>query len=63
VWDEVLWAIKAVKGKGLLKALKMFSVPRATLKDYMNNRCKEAEALVTMGMGRKLYFLFKLQIF
>jgi hypothetical protein len=48
----VLWAVEAVIVKVLLKALKMFSVPRAILKDYMNSRCKEVEALVTMRMGR-----------
>jgi hypothetical protein len=57
VWDResVVRAVKAVRGKemGLLKASKMFSVPRATLKDYVNNRGKDAEALVTMRMGRK----------
>jgi hypothetical protein len=57
VWDResMVRAIKAVRGKemGLLKASKMFSVPRATLKDYLNNRGKDAEALLTMRMGRK----------
>jgi hypothetical protein len=48
-------AVKAVRGKemGLLKASKMFSVPRATLEDYVNNRGKDAGALVTVRMGRK----------
>jgi hypothetical protein len=47
-------AINAVRGKemGLLRALKMFSVPRTTLKDYVN-RGKDTEAIVTMSMGRK----------
>jgi transposase len=57
VWDReyMVRTVKAVRGKemGLLKASKMFSVPRATLKNYVNNRGKDAEALVTMKMGRK----------
>jgi hypothetical protein len=48
-------AANAATGKetGLLRASKMFGVPRATLKDYVNNSVKDAEALVTMRMGRK----------
>jgi hypothetical protein len=47
--------VVATRGKKmpLLRASKMFGVPRATLKDYVNNRGKDAEALVTMRMGRK----------
>jgi hypothetical protein len=48
-------AVKDVRGKqmGLLKASIMFSVPQAALEDYVNNKGKDAEALVTMRMGRK----------
>jgi hypothetical protein len=56
-WDKesMVRAVKAVRDKemGLLKASKMFNVPRATLKDYVNSRGKEVEHLVTMRMGRK----------
>lgn len=42
------WAVKAVRDKvlDLLKVLKMFPLPRATLKDYMNSRYKEAKTVV-----------------
>jgi hypothetical protein len=55
VWDResVVRAVKAIRGKeiGLLKASKMFSVPQAALEDYVNNKGKDAEAIVTMRMG------------
>jgi hypothetical protein len=41
---------------GFLKASKIFSVPKTTLKDYVNNRDKKAEALMTIRMGRKSVF-------
>jgi hypothetical protein len=37
---------------GFLKASKIFSAPKATLKYYVNSRDKKAEALVTIRMGR-----------
>jgi hypothetical protein len=56
-WDKesMVRAVKAVRDKemGLLKASKMFNVPRETLKDYVKSRGKEVEHLVTMRMGRK----------
>jgi hypothetical protein len=53
--ESMVRAVKAVRDKemGLLKASKMFNVPRATLKDCVNSRGKEVEHLVTMRMGRK----------
>jgi hypothetical protein len=36
----------------LTEGFEKFSVPRATLEDYVNNRGKDGEALVTMRMGR-----------
>jgi hypothetical protein len=49
-------AVKAVTGEEIvfLKASKLFSVPRATLKYCVNGRVKEAEDLVAMRIGRKL---------
>jgi hypothetical protein len=57
MWDKesMVRAVKAVRDKemGLLKASKMFTVPKASLKDYVNSRGEEVEHLVTMKMGRK----------
>jgi hypothetical protein len=51
----VVRAANATRGKkmGLLRSSERFGVPRANLKDYVNNRGKDAEALVTMRMRRK----------
>lgn len=48
-------AVKADRNKqmGLLKASKIFIVPKATLKDYIKRRDKKAEDFVTKRMGRK----------
>jgi hypothetical protein len=48
-------AVNAVRGKemGLLRAWKVFGVPRTIQNDYVNNRDKDAEALVTMRTRRK----------
>jgi hypothetical protein len=38
---------------GVLKASIMFSVPTATLRDYVNSIGKDADAVVIVRMGRK----------
>jgi hypothetical protein len=58
VWDKesMVRAVKAVRDEemDIFNASKTFNVSRATLKDYVNRRGKEAEDLVTMRMGKKL---------
>jgi hypothetical protein len=53
--ESTVRAVNAARGKvmGLLRASKIFCVPRAPLRDYVNNRDKDAEALVTMRTRRK----------
>jgi hypothetical protein len=48
--ESMVRAVNAVRDSemGILKTSKKFSVPRATLEDYVNSRGKEAKALVAV---------------
>ncbi|CAG9562347.1 unnamed protein product [Danaus chrysippus] len=57
LWDPeaMKQAIEAVRTKkmGYKKAVKLFNVPRATLKDYVKKSDKPIEDIVSGKMGRK----------
>lgn len=56
-WDRVKMkeAVTAVKNKemGLLKASKIFDVPRSTLKDYVKKPVEDIQELIEVPLGRK----------
>ncbi|KAK9719307.1 CENP-B N-terminal DNA-binding domain [Popillia japonica] len=53
--DQMKLAIRAVREKemGYLKALKVFDVPKSTLKDYVKQFDKTPEQLVAAPIGRR----------
>lgn len=57
LWDPEAMkrAVEAVRTKemGYKKAVQLFNVPRATLKDYVKNSEKSVEDVVYSKMGRK----------
>lgn len=56
LWDPEAMkkAVEAVRAKemGYKKAVKLFNVPRATLKDYVKKADKSIEDIVSGKMGR-----------
>ncbi|KAF9818172.1 hypothetical protein SFRURICE_003913 [Spodoptera frugiperda] len=60
LWDPEAMkkAVEAVRAKemGYKKAVKLFNVPRATLKDYVKKADKSIEDIVSGKMGRATHF-------